>query len=133
MKKGLLVIAVLCFLVSALSVFADADEKKIGDESDGSRAVAVHLIELFDEEGDKISPDDDPLLPFSARKTCCECHIYEHNYEIIGKAGILMRLMLTLLPVGLASRGFLLTLVLVRRFLSLIVRGRERSGLCRSA
>ena len=85
MKKGLLVIAVLCFLVSALSVFADGDQKKIGDESDGSRAVAVHLIELFDEEGDKISPDDDPLLPFSARKTCCECHIYEHNYEIIGK------------------------------------------------
>jgi len=85
LKKGLLVIAVLCFLVSALSVFADADEKKIGDESDGSRAVPVHLIELFDEEGDKISPDDDPLLPFSARKTCCECHIYEHNYEIIGK------------------------------------------------
>ena len=85
MKKGLLVIAVLCFLVSALSDFADADEKKIGDVSDGSRAVPVHLIELFDGEGDKISPDNEPLLPFSTRKTCCECHIYEHNYEIIGK------------------------------------------------
>jgi len=85
LKKGLLVIAVLCFLVSALSVFADTDEKKIGDVSDGSRAVPVHLIELFDEEGEKISPDDDPLLPFSTRKTCCECHIYEHKYEIISK------------------------------------------------
>ncbi len=85
MKKGLLVIAVSCFLVSPLSVFADTDEKKIGDESDGSRATAVHLIELFDEEGGKISPDDDPLLPFSTRKTCCECHIYEHNYDVISK------------------------------------------------
>jgi hypothetical protein len=85
LKKGLLVIAVLCFLVSPLSAFADTEQEKIGDESDGSRAVPVHLIELFDEEGEKISPDDDPLLPFSARKTCCECHIYEHNYEIIGK------------------------------------------------
>jgi len=85
LKKGLLVIAVLCFLVSVLPVVADTDEKKIGDVSDGSRAVAVHLIELFDEEGEKISPDDDPLLPFSTRKTCCECHIYEHNYDVISK------------------------------------------------
>jgi len=71
--------------VLGLLAVADIDQKKIGDVSDGSRAVPVHLIGLLDEEGDKISPDDDPLLPFSTRKTCCECHVQEHNYKVISK------------------------------------------------
>ena len=85
LRKGLIITGFFCWLVLALSATAGTDQKKIGDVSDGSRAVPVHLIELLDEEGDKISPDDDPLLPFSTRKTCSECHIYEHKYEIISK------------------------------------------------
>jgi len=76
---------ICCWPVLGLPAAADTDQKKTGDVSDGSRAVPVHLIGLLDEEGDKISPDDDPLLPFSTRKTCCECHVYEHNYKVISK------------------------------------------------
>ena len=78
----LLTTTVLCLLlVSVLAVAAETEKKLLGDESDGSRAIPVHLVGLLDEEGDKISPDDDPLLPFSTRKTCGSCH----SYGIIGK------------------------------------------------
>ncbi len=59
---------------------AEANEELIGDRGEGSRAVPVHLMPLLDEEGQKISPDDEPLLPFSARQTCGACH----NYDKIG-------------------------------------------------
>jgi len=49
----------------------------LGDASDGSRAIPVHLIPLVDEEGERIAPDDEPLLPFSMRQTCGLCHNYE--------------------------------------------------------
>ena len=48
----------------------------LGDESDGSRAHPVHLIPLMTEEGEKVASDDDPLLPFSTKETCGECHSY---------------------------------------------------------
>jgi len=70
------------------SAVAGADERLLGD---GSRAIPVHVIPLFtndpiDEEKTlKITPDDELLLPFSTRRTCSECHISEHNYEIISK------------------------------------------------
>ncbi len=48
----------------------------MGDESDGSRAVPVHVIELLNEEGDKITAADEPMLPFSTQKTCGACHSY---------------------------------------------------------
>jgi hypothetical protein len=62
-------------------VGANTDQKLLGDESDGSRAHPIHLIPLFfenedGEKGEKISPDDDPLLPFSTRWTCGDCHSY---------------------------------------------------------
>ena len=76
MRKGLILTGALCWLVLVLSAFADTGQKKIGDISDGSRAVPVHLVGLLDEEGDKISPDDDPLQPFSTRQTCGSCHSY---------------------------------------------------------
>ncbi|MBA7645291.1 hypothetical protein ES703_53046 [subsurface metagenome] len=65
---------------------ANADQKKLGDESDGSRAHPTHLVPLFyenedGEKGEKITPDDELLLPFSTRWTCGECH----SYGIIGK------------------------------------------------
>ncbi len=76
MIKGLLYTAIL---FCATSVFAatDVNSSFEGDQSDGSRAVSVHLIELLDEEGDKITPEVEPLLPFSTRQTCGACHDYE--------------------------------------------------------
>ncbi|MFH1740910.1 MAG: hypothetical protein ABIH23_18040 [bacterium] len=70
----------LFLLGTSGSLPAAENEKEpfIGDQSDGSRAVPVHLIPLLDEEGQEISCDDDPVLPFSSRQTCArECHNYE--------------------------------------------------------
>ncbi len=50
----------------------------IGDKSDGNRSNVVHKINLKTEEGDKVLLDDDPLLPFSTKKTCGMCHDYEN-------------------------------------------------------
>jgi len=73
-------VVVLCSLALVSDIRADTSEK-LGDISDGSRAVPVHLIDLYNEEGDKkedtISPGDEPLLPFSMRQTCGRCHSYE--------------------------------------------------------
>jgi hypothetical protein len=63
--------------VTSVSLAADADSNFLGDQNDGSRAVPVHLIPLIDEEGKKITPADEPLLPFSMRQTCGACHDYE--------------------------------------------------------
>ena len=98
MKKGLILTGFLCLLLLAAgggfdrnpallgSAAVDADQKKLGDESDGSRAHPTHLIPLFyendnGEKGEKIVPDDELLLPFSTRWTCGECH----SYGIISK------------------------------------------------
>ncbi|MHC4397047.1 MAG: cytochrome c3 family protein [Planctomycetota bacterium] len=91
MKKGLFVTAILCWVVLLVGDAVDTSAKLLGDESDGSRAAPVHLLELFaeplfeDEQSQQIAPDDEPLLPFSTRRTCSECHIQPHNYEIISK------------------------------------------------
>ena len=66
----------ILFYAASISIAADADPNFPGDHSDGSRAVPVHLIPLLDEEGDKITPDTEPLLPFSTRQTCGACHDY---------------------------------------------------------
>ncbi len=96
MRKGLISTGFLCLLVLCLSVptvcfaneavEAETDQKLLGDESDGSRAPSIHLIPLFyenedGEKGGKITSDDDPLLPFSTRWTCGDCH----SYGIIAK------------------------------------------------
>lgn len=77
MGKGLIYTAILFHLTFVLAAAADTDSKFLGDEGDGSRAVPVHLIPLIDEEGEKITPGDEPLLPFSTRRTCGFCHNYE--------------------------------------------------------
>ena len=80
LRKGLICAAVLCLLlVLVLLAATDTNEKLLGDESNGSRAVPVHLIALLDEEGGKITPDDELLLPFSTRQTCngIGCHSVE--------------------------------------------------------
>ena len=81
MRKGLVITGIFCWLVLALSAAAGTDQKKLGDVSDGNLDVPVHVIGLLDGEGDKISPDMEPILPFSMRQTCSECH----SYEIISK------------------------------------------------
>jgi len=48
-----------------------------GDQSDGSRAVPIHIMPLIDDQGGKIIPDVEPILPFSTRQTCGACHDYE--------------------------------------------------------
>jgi hypothetical protein len=80
--KGLIATSVLLGLALALYGAADPNQTLVGDESDGSRAVPVHLIDLLiaDELDEnkviKITPDDKPLLPFSTRSTCGACHSY---------------------------------------------------------
>ena len=74
LRKGLIITGIFFWLF--LPAFAGTEQKKIGDVSDGSLTPAVHIIGLFDEEGDKISPDVEPVLPFSMRQTCGDCHSY---------------------------------------------------------
>lgn len=77
LAKGFLLTELLFLLLSAGVGLADTGKELLGDAGDGSRAVPVHLIPLLDEEGERIAPDDEPLLPFSTRKTCGLCHDYE--------------------------------------------------------
>jgi hypothetical protein len=74
LRKGLIITGIFCWLF--LPAFAGTERKKIGDISDGSLTPAIHVTGLFDEEGDKISPDIEPVLPFSIRQTCGDCHSY---------------------------------------------------------
>ncbi|MFZ0035282.1 MAG: hypothetical protein WAK60_09905 [Sedimentisphaerales bacterium] len=69
--------AVLLCFCEAAGAAAGANSKFMGDQSDGSRAIPVHLIPLLDDEGEKITPDVETLLPFSTRRTCGACHDYE--------------------------------------------------------
>jgi len=65
---------IFCWLVSVLPTAA---AKKLGDDSDGSRVVPVHLIQLYDENEAPIGADGDRPQPFSLRKSCGKCHDYE--------------------------------------------------------
>ncbi len=85
-----LILAVVLLLVGSLATgFAQESQESqeaakglLGDKSDGSRAHPTHLIPLYaaneDEElGEQITPDSDPLLPFSTKYTCGQCHSYD--------------------------------------------------------
>jgi hypothetical protein len=91
LRKGLILTGFLCLMVLCLSAVtvcfenqaagAEIPGKLLGDESDGSRAHPTHLIPLVagnedGEQGAKIYPDDQTLLPFSMRWTCGGCHSY---------------------------------------------------------
>src|SRR5512140_1441962 len=67
--------AVLSLLVLGTHVRAQGT-KNIGDISDGNRAQPVHLLKLYDERGVVIQPGDVPVVPFSTRETCRQCHDY---------------------------------------------------------
>jgi len=72
-RRVLFVTAILYGVVLVLP----AKAALLGDETDGSRAIPGHVTELIDEEGQRIYPDDEPLLPFSTRRTCGTCHSYD--------------------------------------------------------
>jgi hypothetical protein len=83
---GLCLLSVLIWTATA----ATSPNGPILNRGDGSRARAVHRIPLFTEAAsgekpEKITAKTDPALPFSSRRTCSECHIYEHNYDVIRK------------------------------------------------
>ena len=59
------------------SVTAFGQQSKLGDVADGNRSTPVHYINIFDETGSMIRLDDHPMLPFSTKQTCQECHDYE--------------------------------------------------------
>lgn len=68
------------------AVVAPKDEfvPRLGDVSDGSRAIPVHLIPMYDEMGVRLLPTDSPQLPFSPKQTCLPCHTYdviEHGWH----------------------------------------------------
>jgi len=63
------------FLFSTSLIFAQ--ESKLGDKSDGNRSITAHLLNLYDEEGSMIRLDDKPIMPFSPKQTCIECHDYD--------------------------------------------------------
>jgi hypothetical protein len=67
--------AVLSFLALGAPLAAQGT-KDIGDNSDGNRAQPVHLLKLYDERGVNIQPGDSPIVPFSTRETCRQCHNY---------------------------------------------------------
>ncbi|MCB9208804.1 MAG: hypothetical protein H6609_05440 [Ignavibacteriales bacterium] len=68
--------ALLLFLFINSLIFSQ--DYKVGDVSDGSRLHPVHLLNLKDENGNIIDPNDEFALPFSTKNTCGnECHNYE--------------------------------------------------------
>jgi hypothetical protein len=80
LRKGLLYKAGLCWVGLVLCACAysyAAEERLLGDVSDGSRAAAVHKLNLFDPEGNKILQSDELQMPFSTRQTCGSCHSYK--------------------------------------------------------
>jgi len=68
--------------IGPLSLPGQQAPPKLGDQPDGNRSLPVHVIKLRaeaeeGEEGSVIAPDDEPVLPFSLRQTCGECHSYQ--------------------------------------------------------
>jgi hypothetical protein len=85
-------IAGTCLLAALLRPAAGAvsPDNVVMNRGDGSRAPAVHRIPLYSEalvgeNREQITAETEPVLPFSPRGTCSECHIYEHTYDTIRK------------------------------------------------
>ena len=75
MKRLKYLVCISVCLAFMISSQAGADDKpKIGDHSDGSMSVPVHIVNLYDEQGNKIALEDETVLPFSNVQTCGECH-----------------------------------------------------------
>ena len=72
MTRFFTVLPIFCIIVA----YAGAQEVKIGDIEDANRSRAVHVIRLIDHDSSTIWLDEQPLLPFSTKNTCGECHDY---------------------------------------------------------
>jgi hypothetical protein len=80
LAKRLVIDTLILTLLLASTVFA-AEEQMLGDNPDGSRTPATHLIPMLAEplpgrQPDQIYPTDNPLQPFSTKATCGACHDY---------------------------------------------------------
>ncbi len=75
--KRVILYTILCMLFGTAALWAETEEPKLGDKTDGSRAVPNHLVPLYDEQGSQIFLDDSPVLPFSTKETCLPCHDYD--------------------------------------------------------
>jgi hypothetical protein len=82
LRKLTYITAAAILLIS--TVTAVFGTQMLGDESDGSKTEHPHLMNLIaisDEmagQTQEVGPNDDPMLPFSTRYTCGECHTYEY-------------------------------------------------------
>ncbi len=67
------------FVVAFLVLWAAHSLVALGqdDHADGSRTRAVHLIPIYDETDEQISPYFENPLPFSSKVTCGKCHDYK--------------------------------------------------------
>ncbi len=81
MKREVIAVLVVWCALSAPRARGAEAPKLLGDESDGSRAVPIHLIPLFAEneeglKGEQVDPGAEQAMPFSTQWTCGECHSY---------------------------------------------------------
>ncbi len=67
---------IICPVLCTIAAYTGAQELKIGDIQDANRSRAVHVIRLIDHDSSTIWIDEQPLLPFSTKNTCGECHDY---------------------------------------------------------
>ncbi len=75
-KSSKYILTLLLFSVSFSHIISQ--EYKVGDKGDGSKFNHIHLLKLYDYNGNAIDPADPFAQPFSTRKTCAtECHSYE--------------------------------------------------------
>jgi len=65
--------ACAALLILALTVCGAAGEELKA----GARAPHVHRTTLYDHDGQAISPEDEPVQPYSPRVTCGKCHDYQ--------------------------------------------------------
>ncbi len=71
-------IITLIVLICLTSSQVKTQDYKVGDKSDGSRLKPIHLLKLYDKDGNTIDPTDDFAQPFSTKQTCAsECHSYD--------------------------------------------------------
>ncbi len=80
MRRESVVLALLASAVFVSGLWAVEASEKLGDGNDGNRSEPVHVITLYDENGNEIDPTSENAGPVSMEKTCGECH----SYDIIG-------------------------------------------------
>jgi hypothetical protein len=81
LRRQLIAMFVVSWVVLVSLAVAEEAPKLLGDESDGSRALPIHVIPLFaeneqGEKGGQVDPNAEQAMPFSTQWTCGECHSY---------------------------------------------------------